>query len=174
MILKIPNELSTSLVCLLNVISKKNIGTYLGSLMKEDFVDSQLNITKKGLDILKQVTFESTNYDEVMELAKEYRNCFKNDQGKALKPGVTGNLKLLVERLIEFKEEYPEYSNTHIIKAIQNYISSEGKQGFQYLQKSHFTIRKLTNGEVDSRLLTFCEEYNEEDDNSNLTFGVDV
>lgn len=177
MIIKIPNEESASLVFLLLASENKDLGLFLTKVCENGYLDKSLNLTDKGKKILKNVKIEKNTDEEILILAKRYRACFIGSNGRSLKPGASGNLKLLCLRLKEFKDEYPEYSDDHIIKAIQNYVGSEAKNNFLYLQKSHFTVAKQIQGskDVDSRLLTFCEELSLEDNTEdNTNFDLDV
>lgn len=173
MIIKIPNDVGSSLGCLLYVIKNKDIVNYLNGLIEQGFLNRKFELTDKGKTYYKKLEVKDTTYLNITDLAVKYRNCFKNEAGKALKPGVTGSMKLIAERLLQFKEDYPEYSDDQILKAIKNYVMSEANQGFQYLQKAHFTIWKKEGSHIESKLLTFCEELDDDVDDE-LTFDVDV
>lgn len=173
MILRIPNEIGSSLACLIYVIKNKDIVNYLNGLIEQGYLTKKFELTKKGNDIFKTLKVEDTTFLNVQDLAKEYRDCFKDESGKALKPGATGSLTLIAKRLLDFKQLYPQFTDEQIIKAVKNYISSEAKSGFQYLQKSHYTISKKEGDYYESKLLTFCEEL-EDDIDDDLKFDLDV
>lgn len=177
MTIKIPDDESASLVFLLLASENKDLGLFLTKVCENGYLNKSLEITDKGRKILKNVKIEKNTDEDILTLAKRYRACFIGSNGRSLKPGASGNLKLLCDRLKEFKEDNPEYSDDHIIKAIQNYVGSEAKTNFMYLQKSHFTVAKQVQGskDVDSRLLTFCEELSLEDNTEdNTNFDIDV
>jgi hypothetical protein len=177
MIIKIPNEESISLTFLLLASKNKDLGLYITKICENGYLDNNLKITEKGKKVLKNVTIEENTDEDISNLAVRYRSCFLNVNGRSIKPGVIGNMKLLCINLKVFKEDNPEYSDDHIIRAIKMYVMSEARTGFTYLQKSHFTVSKQVAGskQTDSRLLTFCEElFLDMDSDQNIEFGIDV
>lgn len=175
MILKIPDELSASLGCILYVAGKRDIVSYLQILIKKDYLNKDFSLSDEGKKWFNKIQIERIDDKSIIGLATRYRNCFKDSTGRVLKPGATGNLKLLIERLKEFKEEYPQYSDEHILNAISNYVQSESINNFKFLQKAHYTVKKSnTDKTYDSRLLTFCEELDDEGNLESNEFGIDV
>lgn len=175
MILKIPDDLSASLGCILYVAGKRDIVSYLQILIEKEYLNKDFSLSEEGKKWFKKIEVDRIDDESILKLAHRYRNCFKDPTGRVLKPGATGNLKLLMERLKEFKEENPHYTDDHIIRAISNYVQSESVNNFKFLQKAHYTVKKSnTDKTYDSRLLTFCEELEDEEGIEDNEFGIDV
>lgn len=173
--LKIPDEVGGSLGALLYVVSKKDIVLYMQALIESGYLTKDYLITEKGKKELSKIKITKIPQDQVLKLAEDYRNCFRTPSGKSLAPGVTGDLKLLTDRLKEFVEEHPQYSREHILKAIKLYIQSQTSTNFKYLQKAHFTVKKQNSDKTtESRLLTYCEELDNEENGNDEEFGKDV
>jgi len=142
----------------------------LNELENEKCIDYDFNLTAKGRKELKDVKLFTINDSDLDQLVEEYRNCFLDENGKPLKPGVTSSRILIKTRLKEFIDTY-DYSQEDIIKAVRKYIKSERSSGFRYLQKAHYTIKKKVDGVFESRLLTHLEEL---EDGEDITFGHEL
>lgn len=173
MILKIPDDVGVSNGILLYVLKNKDIVNTLSELQELGYITKNYELTEKAKKITRQIKVINKSSPEITELALKYRDCFKDSQGRSLKPGATGNLQILKERLKEFKEAY-DYSDEHILKAIKLYIKAESVNGFKYLQKSHYTVKKKDGSDYDSRLLTFCEELENESNTDEQIFGIEL
>lgn len=173
--LKIPDDVGSSLGALLYVAGKKDLVLYMSALVENGYLTKDFKLTEKGKSDLQKIKITKIPQEEVLKLAEDYRKCFRGPNGKSLAPGVTGDLKLLTDRLKEFVEEYPQYSKEHILKAIKLYVQSQAPQGYKFLQKAHFTVKKQNADKTwESRLLTHCEELDSEGNTNEEQFGLDV
>lgn len=176
MILRVPDEIGSSLGAALYLASKKDIVEYLEVLIENEYLNRDFSLADKGKKLLRKIKVEEVHEIAIIHLAKRYRDVFKDTNGKSLKPGATGNLKVLTQRLKEFKEEHPEYSDEHILQAIAAYVQSTAPDGYKYLQQAHYTVKKsAADKTAESRLLTFCEEIDpDENFDEPQSFGIDV
>jgi len=141
------------------------------SYIKYDDKTFSLVLTSKGKALIKKFNVQSSVNVDIEEFTKKYRDLFKDENGKTYKPGVTGSKYACEERLKEFLNLY-SYSKEHILGATKKYIESERQSGFKYLQKAHYVIKKKVDGVDESRLLTFCEELQEDSNEGRTMFDI--
>lgn len=144
-------------LCLLYLLKNDKLDSTMRSLKKKGYYTDK--ITQIGTIELKLgVKVKETSTESIRELAKEYRKLFK---GK--KPGAISTIEACMLAFKQFKEEY-NYTDDEILKAAENYVKSEIQNDYQYLQRADRVIYHVENGIPTSKLATFCEELNNEDD----------
>lgn len=147
----------------------KNIDNYLNACEKHQLLKFDTSGAKdykfsmKARKMLSKIQIEhDDSADE--EFVNLYISIFK-ENGKSLKPGVAGNKKLVKEKLNDFLKNN-KYTKNEILQAIQNYVNSQRQSDFRYLQKAHYTVSKMVAGDYESKLLDFCEELGDEEEQS--------
>lgn len=92
---------------------------------------------------------------EVLERVDEFRGKWAG-----LKAGSMGDKSACITKLSRWMETNPEYSFDQIIRAVDLYLDTEGRN-LTYLQRADYFIYKQENNrEESSRLSTFIDEVN--------------
>jgi len=113
----------------------------LKQLVNRGFIhdETELKFTDKALEKIKQAP--KPEKDNVLEWINEFREIFP----KGIRSGgmpVRGDKSSCLRKMRKFVTEYKEYNKDLILKATQNYVDNKARDGYTYMQISHYFIFK--------------------------------
>lgn len=149
-------EEASALVLLYHQVSAQEYNTFVAPILYQldldklvitDFDGKFLNITKKGMEKLAILGYHSNIHD----LASKFILLFP----EGVKSGgyyVRSDLDSVKNKLKEFRTKYPHITEERILLATEKYVKEMSKNGYKYIQKAEYFIRK-NNG---SNLAVWC------------------
>jgi hypothetical protein len=144
-------DTSINELCLLYLLKQNKLKETMKSLSEKGYFRN--GVTSSGeIEMKLGIKHKKTDTDTIRNLASNYRKLFR---GK--KPGVMSSMEACMLVLREFKQTY-DYTDEEILKAAENYVKSQIKNGYEYLQRADRVVYNVENGVPVSKLLAFCDE----------------
>lgn len=131
-------------------------------LMRKDMIymnDNKIVLTQTGKSILNQL-----NNDPDVEVSDDFVDRYRRMFSRASigVPGKMGDRNAIEKKLEVFMSEH-SYTEEQILQATQEYVDSQRKDNYQYLQQADYFIYKQDAMKINkSRLAEWCEQLGED------------
>jgi hypothetical protein len=177
---KVPNDISLDGLMILVKAVNESVNEAKDQILLYDLEDSKyikiischdvtckFDIRSKGYAIVENKEIFLEEYAPRPRINTDWIDTYRG-LFKTVGTRYSSDKNSIIKRLEWFGKTYPEFNDQEIIiKAAEKYIAEEAFKNYQYLQRADYFICKGKGMELTSRLATYCEQIQDDPDDTN-------